>query len=238
MEDEKKGFSKEEIVKLLAIIIIFIAIFVYSVFSSNDGFKKDNKRVETIDVVKLFEPIKNNYELVIDKTIDDKDEHIDYINDGTFKLYNVNNDNKGYLIYNGKTYVVELKGRKIKEYNKQESFFNDNYSNIDFIKNVVKHCESKIINKNEVNCSVKIDDFIKEYNNYFSTHNIYEGEDEIVFNIKHGNIVNNIEVDYSKVNQFVKNNGKSVVKYNIKIKNTNSNDYSNLFEIFSDTLKK
>ena len=153
-------------------------------------------------------------------------------------MYNVNNDNKGYLIYNGKTYVVELKGRKIKEYNKQESFFNDNYSNIDFIKNVVKHCESKIINKNEVNCTVKIDDFIKEYNNYFSTHNIYEGEDEIVFNIKHGNIVNNIEVDYSKVNQFVKNNGKSVVKYNIKIKNTNSNDYSNLFEIFSDTLKK
>ena len=149
MEDEKKGFSKEEIVKLLAIIIVFIAIFVYSVFSSNDGFKKDNKRVETIDVVKLFEPIKNNYELVIDKTIDDKEEHIDYINDGTFKLYNVNNDNKGYLIYNGKTYVVELKGRKIKEYNKQESFFNDNYSNIDFIKNVVKHCESKIINKND-----------------------------------------------------------------------------------------
>ena len=31
MEDEKKGFSKEEIVKLLAIIIVFIAIFVYSV---------------------------------------------------------------------------------------------------------------------------------------------------------------------------------------------------------------
>ena len=93
MEDEKKGFSKEEIVKLLAIIIVFIAIFVYSVFSSNDGFKKDNKRVETIDVVKLFEPIKNNYELVIDKTIDDKDEHIDYINDGTCNYFESINDN-------------------------------------------------------------------------------------------------------------------------------------------------
>lgn len=235
---KEKGFSKEEIIKLLAIFLVLIGLFAYSVFSSSNGFKKDKEKEITIDVVKLFEPINDNYELKIDRTIDDKIDHIDYINDGTFKLYNVNDDNKGYLIYNKKTYVVELKNRKIKEYSKKESFFDDNYSNIDFIRNVVKHCEVESINRSELNCTITIDEFIKEYNNYFYTHNIYDGEDNIVFNIKYGSIVNDIVVDYSNVNQYIKNDGKTKVNYNIKITNVNANDYSNLFVIFSDTLKK
>ena len=102
MEEKKKELKKEEIIKLLLIIVILGAAFVYSIFADNKEIKKFNDFNAISDVNVLFEPITNNYELIIDKTIDDKEEHVEFINDGTFKLYNINNENKGYLIYNNK----------------------------------------------------------------------------------------------------------------------------------------
>ena len=168
MEEEKKEFKKEEIIKLLAIVLILIALFVYSVFSGNKRPKNTNENNNIyLNVNKLFEPIDNNYELIINKTVDDKEEHIEYINDGTFKLYNINNDNKGYLIYNNKTYLIELKGRKIKEYTNTLSFVDDNFSNINFIKKVVNHCTITNLKRKEADCEIKISDYLNEYNNYF-----------------------------------------------------------------------
>lgn len=238
MEEKKKELKKEEIIKLLLIIVILGAAFVYSIFADNKEIKKFNDFNAISDVNVLFEPITNNYELIIDKTIDDKEEHVEFINDGTFKLYNINNENKGYLIYNNKTYVVELKGNKIKEYNKNESFLNDNYSNLEFIKKVIKYCNIANQKRNEVDCEIKINDFINEYNNYFNSDYEYDQEDLIVYKLKFGKIVNNINVDYSLVNQIIKNDGITKLKYNIKINKVNDNDYSELFDIFASTLKK
>jgi len=237
MDEDRKEWSNKEIIKLSVIIIVMLAMFLFSVFSKNDNlniFKKNNNNV---DVVSLFEPIKDNYELVINKIVDDNTEKIDYISDGTLKLYNLNDEEKGYLIYKEKTYSVELKDFKIKEVKKELDFINDNYANIDFIKSILIYCNSEKENNKKVICSMELSNFINGYNNYFQTNYVYDGEEVITFEFQHGSIVNTIIVDYSKANKII-NNSDSNIEYNIKIKKVNSNDYSSLFEIFKDTLKK
>lgn len=237
MEEEKKSWTKEEIIKLSVIVILLLAIFIYSIIASNKNIISNKNSFDKTDVQEIFKPIEDNYSLLIDKTINDKNEKIEYINDGTFKLYNIDNDNKGYLIYKDKTYIVEPKGFKIKEYSKNVEAIKDNLYNINFIKSIVKYCDLKNTRDNETDCYINVSDYINNYNNYFYTNYLYDGDDKIIFNFHYGNIVNNIKVDYSKVYEIMKNSNDKVI-YNIKIDKVNLNDYSNLFEVFSNTLKK
>ncbi len=171
-EEEKKSWSKEEIIKLSVIVILLLIIFIYSIFSSNKNLVSNKNSFDKNDLQNIFEPIKDNYSLLIDKTINDKNEKIEYINDGTFKLYNIDNQNNGYLVYKNKTYYVEEKGFKIKEYNKNVEAIKDNLYNINFIKSIVKYCDLKNIKSNEADCYIDMNDYINNYNNYFYTNYI------------------------------------------------------------------
>lgn len=237
MDEDRKEWSNKEIIKLSAIIIVMLAMLLYSIFSGKVEIKKKKNNMKNVDVKELFEPIKDNYELEIYKTIGDDTEKIDYITDGTFKLYNLNDEEKGYLIYEGKTYSVESNGFKIKEIKKDPSFISDNYSNIDFIKSILIYCKSTKDDNKKVTCNMELSDFINGYNNYYYRNYVYDGEDIITFEFQHGDIINTITVDYSKANKIIKNSDNNI-EYIIKVKNVNSNDYSNLFEVFKNTLKK
>ena len=237
MLDDKEGLTDKEKIKLLAIIIIMLAIFLYSVFSKNGDMKLFKKEINKIDVASLFEPIKDNYELIINKTIDNNLEKINYINDGNFKLYNLNDEENGYLIYEGKIYNVELNNFKIKEVKKEFDFINDNYANIDFIKSVLVYCDFVKSGNKKVICNMELSDFINGYNNYYYSKYVYDGSDLITFEFQYETVINSIKVDYSKANKIIKNNDSNV-EYEINIKKVNSNDYSYLFDIFKDTLKK
>ena len=127
MEEEKKPWTSEEIIKLIAIAVIFIAIIAYSLLAETPSISKKDYALNKVDPIKIFEPIDDNYALVINKTINDKTETINYISDGTFKLYNIDGNKNGYLVYMGKTYYVESKNYKIKEYNNKVDIINNNF---------------------------------------------------------------------------------------------------------------
>jgi hypothetical protein len=238
MEEEKKSWTKEEIIKLFAIIFILLVIFLYSVFSGNGNINKNKEiKVDLSNISELFKPIDNNYTLIIDKTVNNENTKIEYITDGTLKLYDISGENEGYIIYNDKTYVVDSKKITIKEYNKKLDFINDRFYNIDFIKSIMNICDIEVKSNTSFKCSMDVSSYIANYNEFFHSNYIYLGDEQLVFNIKHGNIANNINVDYSVINNIITGN-QDKVEYNIKIENVNNNDYSNLFDVFSDTLKK
>ncbi len=236
MEEEKKKLTNEEILKLIAIVAVLLGILIYSIFSSNNGISKLINSRDNIDIEKMLEPIKNNYSLTIYKTSDNSSDTIEYITDGNLELYNTNDKENGYLIYKGKTYYVESSKTKIKEVTKKPDYINDKFTNIDFFKKVTKHCNIEDVKTSRFNCYIDISDYIDEYNNYYKTDYEYNGEEKVLFKIKHGTIVSNISVDYSEINKII-NNG-SMLTYDISIKKVNANDYSNLLEVFKDTLKK
>lgn len=234
-DNEPKKFSNEEKIKLFAVFAFLLAILLYSVFSGNHFSEKRNEDMTEININSIFEPIKDNYTLIINKKFNNDEETIEYITDGTLKLYNKEEEQNGYLIYNGKTYYVVSKGYKLKEVKNKPDFIDDNFANIDFIKIIMKQC--KIDNKKNYSydCVIKARDYIEEYNKYFNSNYVYDGEENIVFSIKHGRIAYNISVDYSLANKIIKNGNN--LKYNIKIDKVNDNDYSNLLEVFKDSLK-
>lgn len=236
MEDnEPKRWTQTEIIKLVGIIGALLAIFIYSVFAGS----KNNKRIIDKNIlsnpVDLLAPIKDNYELDIKKSNDEKEETVVFITDGTLKLYNISNSQEGYLIYKGKTYIANSKNYKIKEAKKIPAFINDNYANIDFYKELAKKCVVSNIVGYTFDCTMSVHDYIVEYNAFYDKTYVYDGEEQIVFHIKHGNVMSDIKVDYSKVNEIIKNGDYTT--YDIRIKNVNGNDYSKLLEVYKDTLK-
>jgi hypothetical protein len=235
-EKESKSFSKEEIIKLGLIGGVLIIMLIYSIFSSNNFEKKIINDTPNTNIDEMFAPINNNYTLKINKMSSGKDETIEYITDGTLKLYNVIGKNTGYILYNNKLYSVESKNTKIKEVKDKPEFINDSFANIDFIKKITKLCDLKNVKMNSLDCYISVRDYMEEYNVFFNTNYIYDGEDNIIFTFKHGSIINEITVDYSLINN-IRNNKNDLI-YNIRIENVNGNDYSNLFNIFSNTLKK
>lgn len=236
-EENKKEFTKEEIIKLLAIFIVLSAMLIYSIFSSNDNVKRVGKKVKNENIIALFEPIKDNYSLTINRLIDDKEEKIEFITDGNFKLYNIDDQENGYLIYSRKTYNVESKGFKIKEYTKELDFVNDCYSDLDFLKSILVYCDLFDVSYNEVKCNMRLSDYVNGFNNYYYMHYVYDGDEVLTFDIKYDNVINSIKVDYSNANKIIKNSNNKVI-YDMSVSNVNGNDYSNLFEVFKDTLKK
>lgn len=236
MEEERKPLTSEDKVKLVGVIGVFIAIFVYCVASGNN-FGSKNVIDDDIKASPetIFSPVKDNYTLKIRKVTGSKEENIEYITDGTFKLYNVEGEQVGYLIYKGKTYQVQSKNYKIKEIKDYPSFINDRFANIDFIKVVTKHCENINVKNSSFDCNINLKDYIEEYNTYYHTHYEYTGEEKVIFTFEHGKIIRKISVDYSEINKII-NNGKDL-KYVINVEKVNDNDYSGLLEIFKDTLK-
>jgi hypothetical protein len=85
---------------------------------------------------------------------------------------------------------------------------------------------------------MNVSDYINKYNEYFYTSHVYDGDEKIVFKFTYGSVVNLINVDYSTINRVIKIYDSDIVKYSIKISRVNGNDYSNLLEVYKDTLKK
>ena len=234
-EKVSNRLSQSEIIKLSAIIGVLLLIFIYSVFSKNNFERTTFAEMTNETLDELLEPIKDNYTLTVDRKSDENVQTIEYITDGTLKLYNEKGKENGYLVYKGKTYYVESKNTTIKVSKKNPEYMNDPLSDITFIKKITKYCDFKDVKKTSFNCNINMKDYIEEYNVYNNTSYTYDGEEQIQFHFTHEEIINNITVDYSTLNNIMGNNKNMI--YSMNISNVSENDYSTLLEVFKNTLK-
>ena len=125
----------------------------------------------------------------------------------------------------------------IKEYNNSLDLLNDKYLSIKLIKNVISACEMEIISSSSATCKLGFGDFITKYNEMYETSIEYSGEDTLTMNIKFDTLINNVEVDYSTINNLI-NGSSDTVKYSYRLHNYNLNNFSSFYEIYSGTIVK
>lgn len=219
------------------IVVLLFAIFfvvITNVFSTSE--RKTNSGDTPVEhIIKLFNDINDNYTLDIDVTIDEEKYNLEYSCDSNFKLYEGNAlDKDGYLIYNDKVYEMSLNNQKLEKSDKEPSYFNNVYFDMNFLKKIINYCDFEYINPVKSTCKVKVSDYLKELNEYENKE--FETNYDALINfdiVYYSDVLGKINVDYSKINSII-TSSDNYLHYGIRIESINKNDYSNLLEYYKD----
>lgn len=226
-EEEKKQKLKRETLIYLVIFCIF-AMFVLF----NDTPKRETKaptyEFDSIMGFDTLDKIENNYSIEINKTADDENINLTYMQEDNITLYEGDYlDRDGYMIYNDKYYY--LKDNNI--YDIQDiSIINKidpNYYNIKLVKDILKECSFVHKEKDDFICSLKVNKFFNKYNEIYGTS--YNDINDVEFNILvtlNDNKIKKINIDYTKIDNIVNNTSYNSLKYTIRINSVNENDFS------------
>ena len=194
--------------KLFLIGIVFLLMIVYILATTIS----DNKEIDYAFIDDYFNKISDNYTMGI-KT---SSKEIIYSRDKDFEIYESNNfENKLYLKYNNKTYIIV--DDKLKEIENDNDLLDRYYYDIKLIKELLKHCNYKSY-RSEVTCRISADDFNKEFLSLYGLGRLGVDDVTILFNHSEDNI-----------DKIVVNTNED--KYNISISNIDKNDYSNYQEL-------
>lgn len=226
-------------IKYFIYLGIFIMMIILSFVMHSSRVKKVDITVDKNEIIKLFDKITNNYDLTITETKNDKTKELEIFTDGNVKLYEGDYFEEGYLIYKDKLFKLDSENKKLKQEKSNLDLLNENYYNLDFLKNLINHCEFEYINPVKSNCSIKTKDIVDGYNLIFNTDYKYEDEFDITkFDLIYtSSEIGKVNIDYSKLNNIINNNYDSI-KYGIKFRNINQNDFSELIDQFKSTLEK
>ncbi len=226
-------------IKYFIYLGIFLIMIILSFVMHSSRVKKVDITVDKNEIIKLFDKITNNYDLTITETKNDKTKELEIFTDGNVKLYEGDYFEEGYLIYKDKLFKLDSENKKLKQEKSNLDLLNENYYNLDFLKNLINHCEFEYINPVKSNCSIKTKDIVDEYNLIFNTDYKYEDEFDITkFDLIYtSSEIGKVNIDYSKLNNIINNNYDSI-KYGIKFRNLNQNDFSELIDYFKNTLEK
>ena len=226
-------------IKYFIYLGIFIMMIILSFVMHSSRVKKVDITVDKNEIIKLFDKITNNYDLTITETKNDKTKELEIFTDGNVKLYEGDYFEEGYLIYKDKLFKLDSENKKLKQEKSNLDLLNENYYNLDFLKNLINHCEFEYINPVKSNCSIKTKDIVDGYNLIFNTDYKYEDEFDITkFDLIYtSSEIGKVNIDYSKLNNIINNNYDSI-KYGIKFRNINQNDFSELIDYFKNTLEK
>ena len=235
----KRQESIETILKVAGIFVVLGFLLIYGATMKGTVKKPigNGGAPGEEEVKSYFQYIASNYSMDLTKEINGKTEVIKYTTDGTFDLYNFENDSNGYLIYKDTIYLIDNEKFTIKNYNGTLNIVNDKYADARFIKDVSEYCTIEIITSGEATCKVGFGDYITKYNEKYGTSIEYSGEEVLIFNIEYSGSINNIKVDYTEINKIINNSSDNIV-YNYKLYNYRLNDFSTLYEIYPDTIKK
>lgn len=231
-EEEKKRKLNREI-SLFGIIFIFaILVFMFGDIvktpKEKDVDKIDEVKKET--VVELFDKINDNYSLVIEKNENDVISSLKYARDKSIILLESKDDvldQEGYMIYNQKMYY--LKDGVLHETQKinYKIEYNAVYYDISFIKTLLKSCKMEEVDSSQINCKLKVSDFLKEYNyKYDTSYKIMDDKDFILNILYSTSSIKSIKIDYSEINKILTaKDENNIIIYNIKINDIGTNNF-------------
>lgn len=232
---KKLGVKIEKSTIIYLTVIVFGLLFIITHKTLNNSLKVTGI-VDSEHINELFDQIGDNYSLRVSETRNDKTTNLSLSCDSRIKLYEGTMiDKDGYLIYNNK--VFELNGTDLSRSSVDVTSFDNIYMDINFIKKVVKHCDYEYVNPVKATCSVKISDYLKEYNEYRNTELSADYDNLIKFDIiYYSDILGKINVDYTDINRIISYDADDL-KYGIKIVDVNENNFDELYDYSKDILE-
>ena len=234
---ENKKDNDNTVMKLLVIILVFFLLIVAII--SMKKFRGINNKIlpNKENMAELFNNIKDNYTLEIEKKINDNTKNIVYSRDKNLILFEGDYEAKGYLVYKSKVYELNSNNKIIKSklsLNKIE----DSYYDIDLIKKLFNYCDVEYVNNVKALCKIKYSDYLNEYNTKYKTKIEIDVDNLIEFYIVHySDRIGKIIVDYSGINKII-NNTEDSVNYGILIKDIDNNDFSDYLNYYKKELSK
>ena len=205
--------------KLLVMFFIFALMIMFLISSRIDNTNKQNTIIKNNKkVLELLRKVDNNYSL--DITVNDEN-HFKYSNYNDLKIYNVNN--KMYLFYKNQLYEYDNGSITVSTDNINLDYYI--YYGIDFIKQYIYNSTCS-----EKSCSLKSGDLINIRNKAKGISYRVVDKNLITFNLTYSDKIEQIDVDYSYVQNIIYNDNK---KMNYKIIFVDSEDYSTIYSNIS-----
>lgn len=215
-------------------IILIVIIFVL-VTGFNNEIIKNNDSVNNEEVNKLFDNIKDNYIMTINKNINNMNEEIIYYTDGKLELYESSIYEDGVIKYNNKLFCLNDESMELTDCDGEYDYVNDLFYDYSFIKSLLSECDYRRVSDNNVTCNVSLNNFFEKYNNMNNTE--YVGDErEIVFDIVYNSsYISKISVDFSDVYNIIHGFDD---KFSLNIKfNVNGNNFDKIYEYYKDILE-
>lgn len=213
---------------LISAVIVLIMIIVVLFINPKEKVKKPQNVVDNKSIISKFDKIGNNYEIDIEETNNNVVINHIYYTDSKMELYETENMDVGYVKYNDKFYIMDGNTHKLSK-TKNINFIDEQYYDLDFIKNLLSNCEFEFENNATVKCNIKRRDYFNKLNSKYNTKYGNDSEDEIEIILKYSDSIKNINIDYSS--DYVIN------KYNLTIKNIGNNDFHEIREYYKDILE-
>ena len=234
-----EGKNKTKFIVYLALFgLMVLYLITTSIGDNSRTSNNDNNSSSNIDIVTLFDNIGSKYSISINELIDNVTYNLNITTDSNTYLYDGSLLGKGgYIYHNNKLFYVDDEFKLSKEENKYD-FVNNPFSNLELIKNTIKYCEYSNKKTNTINCSIKLSDYIVEYNNLYNDI-IGVSENSIItykirFNQKN---ITGINVDYSDINKLL-NNSNSKIIYDISFEKFDEKSFEAIVNGYSDELNK
>src|SRR5574344_569053 len=238
-EDKKKKMNNQMYI-CFGILLFAIAFILFGPKSSTTNNKTEDtissttlSETEKEDIIKSFDKISDNYTLDIEVTQNEKTFNLIYYKESNIELYEGNAlDADGYMLYNGKSYVLNNDAVKETKSNNYELLVKKPYYNILLLKNIFKISTYKKNSNFEVECNFTLSDYLKEYNyEYNKNYKVTEDANLTMKVVHYSSGITKITMDYSNIDKII-NNSSDNLSYIIKIQNSNENDFSTIIETY------
>ena len=235
---ELMGFKNNNILKIIVIILIFMLLIV-GILSMRSAKPIPKKIMPNKDnISELFNNIKDNYTLEIDKNIDGVTSNIIYSRDKNLILFEGEYEADGYLVYKDKVYEINANNQKLSKSKLSIDKIEDKYYDIELIKSLFGFCEPEYITNVKALCKIKYSDYLDTYNNKYNTkiESKIDGFIEL-YVVHYADRIGKIIIDYTDINRII-NNSNVRVDYGILIKDIDKNDFSDYLNYYKKVLTK
>ena len=224
--------------KVLIIVIVLVAFVVLALAMKKPKSIPNKVLPEKDNLVELFDNIKDNYTLDIEKNVNDIKSNIIYSRDKNLILYEGAYEADGYLVYKNKVYELNSKNNKLTKSKLSLDKIEDRFYDIDLIKSLINYCEPEYVTNVKALCKIKYSDYLNEYNNKYGT-KIESDYDNIIelYIVHYVDRIGKVIVDYTGINKII-NGTDDTINYGIQIKDIDKNDFSDYLNYYKKVLSK
>ena len=218
--------------KTIVFLMIFFAIMLFALFADKLPYNSGDE-ITNETLISYFEKLNDNYTLNVSINKNDMEEKHVYYTDSKLELYE-DNDGNGFIKYKDKYYKVNEEDFSL---SKTDGFdFTDKYTNVLLIKSLIPYCDFRVINKANIECNINVSDYISEYNKIYGSE-IPSIDEKMLIHINHlDKYLNYVQIDYTNINKLIDNKDEKLI-YKITFDDIGTNDFSDLMELYKDTLK-
>lgn len=226
--------NKDKSTLVCGIVVVLMIIFVFSTgFFSKPSVKENNVSSEEIN--KLFDNVKDNYVININKNINNMNEKIIYYTDNKLELFENDIYEDGVIRYNGNIFCLDSDTMELNQCDSEYNYVYDSFYDFKFIKLLTSDCKYKYISNYKVSCDVSLNSFFRIYNELNNTS--YIGNDNnISFDIDYNDLyITKINVDFSDAYNIIYGTNDRFL-LNMKL-SLGGNDFNKIYEHYKDILE-